>query len=65
MTTPRVTEIPLELVPLEPDPFTEGLLRGTAAQRRLSARGARERQVEMVRCVMRIRTAFARGRHPA
>ena len=65
MTTPRVTEIPLELLPLEPDPFIEGSLRGTAAQRRLSERGARERQLETVRRVMRLRKAFTQDRNPA
>ena len=65
MTTPRVTEMPLELVPLEPDRFIEVSPRAIAAQRRLGERGARERQVEMVRRVMRLRNAFATERRPA
>jgi hypothetical protein len=53
MTTPRVTELPLRLEPVEPDPFIEALSRPSAVRSRLTEREARERRMELVRSVMR------------
>jgi len=54
MTTPRVTETPLRLEPVEPDPFIEAQARSSAVRPRLTEREKRERRVELVRRVMRI-----------
>jgi hypothetical protein len=53
MTTPRVTEMPLRLEPVETDPFIEALPRSSAARPSLTEREERERRVELVRRVMR------------
>ncbi len=60
MTTPRVTENPLELTPVERDPFADG----PAGRSRQRAPVTLERQVELVRDLMRTRAAVAgpRGR---
>ena len=50
VTTPRVTELPLRLESVEPDPFIEALSQPSA---RRAARAERERRVELVRRVMR------------
>jgi hypothetical protein len=65
MTTPRVTEIPLGLAPVEPDPFIDAPSRSSAVRRRLSEREARQRRVESVRGVMRARAAGIRNGWPA
>ena len=65
MTTPRVTEIPIVLAAVEPDPLLEVTPRPATAQQRLGDRGSRERQVEMVRRVMQVRKAFTKDRRPA
>ena len=52
MTSPRVTETPLRMEPVEPDPFIEALPRSTAVRPRLTEE--RERRVELVRRLMRI-----------
>jgi hypothetical protein len=54
MTSPRVTETPLRMEPVEPDPFIEALPRSTAVRPRLTEREERERRVELVRRLMRI-----------
>jgi ribosomal protein S30 len=48
MTTPRVTEMPVQ-----PDPFIEAKSRSSAVRPRLTEREERERRVELVRSVMR------------
>jgi hypothetical protein len=53
MTTPRVTEMPLRLEPVEPDPFIEALPPSSAVHPHLTEREERERRVERVRGVMR------------
>jgi hypothetical protein len=60
MTTPRVTEIPVAMAAVEPDPFIAGS-RGAAAERRIAEREDRERRTELVRRAMRMRAA-GRGR---
>jgi hypothetical protein len=57
MTTPRVTEMPLRLDPVEPDPFIEALSRSPAVRPRLTERQERERRVQLVRRVTRIHAA--------
>ena len=52
MTTPHVTEMPLRLEPVEPDPFIDALPRPSAVR---TAREERERRVELVRRVMRVK----------
>jgi hypothetical protein len=47
MITPRVTEIPLRLAPVERDPFVDAPSR--VARRPPSRREARERRMESVR----------------
>ena len=54
MTSPRVTETPLRMEPVEPDPFIEALPRPTAARPRLTEREERERRVKLVRRLMRV-----------
>ena len=55
MTTPRVTEIPIAMAPVEPDPFIDVTSRASVVQRRLTEREARERRMELVRRTMRMR----------
>lgn len=57
MTTPRVTETPIAMAAVEPDPFIDASPRASVAQRRLSERQARERRTELVRRIMRMRAA--------
>jgi hypothetical protein len=59
MTTPRVTEMPLRLEPVQPDPFIEAPSRPRAAVPRSAEREERERRVELVRRVMHVHTAAA------
>lgn len=61
MTTPRVTEMPLALAAVEPDSFIESS-RTSVANRRLAEREAGERRTELVRRVLRVRTADTRKR---
>jgi hypothetical protein len=61
MTTPRVTEIPLELAPVKADSFVEASPRTSAAQRRLSDREAQGRQANLVRSVIRLRAVRAQS----
>ena len=63
MTSPRVTETPLRMEPVEPDPFIEALPRPTAARPRLTEREERERGVELVRRPMRIQAGYGRARN--
>jgi hypothetical protein len=49
MTTPHVTEIPLRLASVEPDPFIDAPSRSAEVRRRLSAREAREQRVMWAR----------------
>jgi hypothetical protein len=57
MTTPRVTEIPIAMAPVEPDPFIEVPSRVSVVRRQVTEREARERQTELVRRIMRTRAA--------
>jgi hypothetical protein len=57
MTTPRVTEIPVPMAPVEPDPFIGAPSRASVARHRLAERDARERRTELVRRLMRTRAA--------
>ena len=57
MTTPRVTEIPVPMAAVEPDPFIAGPPRASVARQRLLEREARERRTELVRTLMRTRAA--------
>jgi hypothetical protein len=54
MTTPHVTEMPLRLEPVEPDPFIEALSWSSVVRPRLTEREERERRVELVRRVRRL-----------
>jgi hypothetical protein len=63
MTSPRVTETPLRMEPVEPDPFIEALARSTAVRPRLTEREERERRVELVRRLMRIQAGDGRARN--
>jgi hypothetical protein len=60
MTTPRVTEIPIAMAPVEPDSFIDKSSGSSAARRRLAEREARERRTESVRRMMRVRAADSR-----
>ena len=53
MTTPRVTELPQQLEPVQPDPFIESRPRVAVADPRLAEREARERRLELVRRTLR------------
>jgi hypothetical protein len=53
MTTPSVTEMPLRLEPVEPDPFIEAPSPSSAVRPHLAEREERERRVALVRRVMR------------
>jgi hypothetical protein len=55
MTTPRVTEIPVPMAPVEPDPFIGASSRASVAQQRLVEREARQRRTDLVRRLMRRR----------
>jgi len=57
MTTPRVTEIPLSMDPVEPDSFIEVTSRASVVHRRVTERAARERRTELVRRILRMRAA--------
>ena len=57
MTTPRVTEIPVPMAPVEPDPFIGTTSRASIAQQRLVEREARERRTDLVQRLMRTRAA--------
>ena len=63
MTSPRVTETPLRMEPVEPDPFIEALPRSSAVRPRLTERAERERRVELVRRLMRIHAGDGRARN--
>jgi hypothetical protein len=63
MTSPRVTETPLRMEPVEPDPFIEALSRSTAVRPRLTEREERERRVELVCRLMRIQAGDGRVRN--
>ena len=60
MTTPRVTEIPIAMASVEPDPFIDVSSRGSVVQRRVSERVAHERRMELVRRLLRVRAARSR-----
>jgi len=64
MTSPRVTETPLRMEPVEPDPFIEALSQSTAVRPRLTEREERERRVELVR-LMRIQAGAGPARDGA
>jgi hypothetical protein len=53
MTTPRVTEMPLRLEPVQPDPFIDAQSRSTVARPRVTEQQQRERRMELVRRAMR------------
>ncbi len=54
MTTPQVTEMPLRLEPVEPDPFIETLSRPSAVRPGVTEREERRRRVELVRRLMHV-----------
>ena len=60
MTTPRVSEIPIAMAPVEPDSFIDNAGRPSVVDRRLAERESRERQTERVRRVIRVRAARSR-----
>jgi hypothetical protein len=60
MTTPRVTEIPIAMAPVEPDSFIDNTSRPSVVGRRLAEREARERRTELVRRLIRVRAARSR-----
>jgi hypothetical protein len=62
MTTPRATEIPTAMAPVEPDSFMHNASRPPVVHRRLAEREARERRTELVRRLMRVRAARSRKR---
>ena len=55
MTTPGVTESPIAMAPVEPDPFIDNASRLSVVERRLAEREARERRTELVRRLIRVR----------
>jgi hypothetical protein len=55
VTTPHVTELPLRLEPVEPDPFIVALPRAAGARARRADREQRERRIELVRRLLRVR----------
>ena len=61
MTTPRVTEIPMAMTPVEPDPFIDNSSGRSAAHRRLAEREARARRTDLVRRTMRVRAVNPRN----
>jgi hypothetical protein len=63
MTSPRVTETPLRIEPVEPDPFIDALPRSTAVRPRLTEPEERERRVELVRRPMRIQAGDGPARN--
>ena len=62
MTTPRVTEIPIAMAPVEPDSFIDVTSRAPVVQRRVTEREANERRMELVRRIMKMRAARSRKR---
>lgn len=60
MTTPRVTEIPIAMAPVEPDSFIDNVSRLSEVQRRPAERAAREHRTELLRRLMRVRVARSR-----
>jgi hypothetical protein len=56
MTTPRVTEIPIAMAPVEPDSFIDDAARPSVVERRRAESESRER----VRRIMRVRAARSR-----
>jgi hypothetical protein len=60
MTTPRVTEIPIAMAPVEPDSFIDNVPRLSVLERRLAEREARERRMELVRRLMQVRAVRSR-----
>ena len=62
MTTPRVTEIPIAMAPVEPDSFIDNASRPSVVERRLAEREARERRTELVRRLIRVRAARSEKR---
>jgi hypothetical protein len=53
MTTPHVTELPLALEPVEPDPFIEALPSPSGPAERRAEREERRRRLDLVRGPMR------------
>jgi hypothetical protein len=64
MTTPHVTELPLALEPVEPDPFIEALPSPPAAARR-AEREERRRRLDLVRRLMSAPAGSTRNGRPA
>jgi hypothetical protein len=52
MTTPHVTELPLALEPVEPDPFIEALPSPSGPAARRAEREERRRRLDLVRRLM-------------
>jgi hypothetical protein len=57
MTTPRVTETPIAMAPVERDSFIDHSPRPSVVERRLAERAAGERRTELVRSLMRGRAS--------
>jgi hypothetical protein len=55
MTTPHVTELPLALEPVEPDPFIDALPSPSGPATRRTEREERRRRLDLVRRLMSVR----------
>ncbi len=64
MTTPHVTELPLALEPVEPDPFIEALPSPSGPAARRAERDERRRRLDLVRRLMSVR-GVTRNDRPA
>jgi hypothetical protein len=60
MTTPRVTELPLRLEPVEPDPFIDARSPSFGGRQSPAEREERERRIQLVLRVMRYADERAR-----
>jgi hypothetical protein len=56
MTTPHVTELPLKLEPVEPDPFIEAPPSPSGPTARRAEREERRRRLDLVLRLMRVRS---------
>jgi hypothetical protein len=65
MTTPHVTELPLALEPVEPDPFIEALPSASGPAARRAERDERRRRLDLVRRLMSVRAGHTRNGRPA
>jgi hypothetical protein len=65
MTTPHVTQNPLVLEPVEPDPFIEAPSRPPGPTARRTEREQRMRRIDLVRRLLRVRAGEALAREGA